>query len=750
MKTVFLRVLGVEDKAKALLEAIHKPNHERCELRFDVAPECFNVIPGSPFAYWARVTALRCFQRNAAIESEGRHAAAGAQTRDNLRFVRTSWEVSAKTISAPGRTLLLRRGWVPLAKGGSHSRFYADAHLLVQWGYDGRELKAATGAWRAAKGWGDHWRAAINSTEYYGRPGITWPVRSQKGFSARVLGAGAIFGHKGPTVFVAEDQIRNLKTTLAIMNSAAFGYLVSLQMAFGAYEVGVIQHTPVPDLSSLDEENFSDLANRAWQIKRSLDTRTETSHAFVLPVLLQIEGDTFLVRAHAWSKYVGALELELDSIQANIDERCFRLYGIDQVDRHAITEGFGGNIGSFDVAIEDATDIDKEDDVDDEDEDDADDDDSISSAASLAAELISWVVGVVFGRFDVRFAIGERALPTEPEPFDPLPVCSLAMLTGEDGLPLTTVPAGYPLNLPENGTLVDDPGHPQDFTTAVRAVFDVVFGARADVFWQEAAALLDPKDHDLRAWLSSSFFEHHLKRHSKSRRKAPIVWQLGVPSGRYSVWFFAHRLTRDSFFQLQNDIVIPKLVHEERQLTSSIQTAGGSPSASARKEIAAQVAFIEELRGLLEEVKRVAPLWNPMLDDGVVLTMAPLWRLVPQYKPWQKELKGKWEELCAGKYDWSHLAMHLLPERVVPKCATDRSLAIAHGLEEVFWVEDADGKWQQRATPMRPVEEIVRERSFPAVKAALTSLLDAANAISGNGRGRGRRSGIVAAHEGIL
>ena len=44
---------------------------------------------------------------------------------------------------------------------------------------------------------------------------------------------------------------------------------------------------------------------------------------------------------------------------------------------------------------------------------------------------------------------------------------------------------------------------------------------------------------------------------------------------------------------------------------------------------------------MLDEVKRVAPLWNPMLDDGVVLTMAPLWRLVPYHKPWQKELKGE-------------------------------------------------------------------------------------------------------------
>ena len=93
-------------------------------------------------------------------------------------------------------------------------------------------------------------------------------------------------------------------------------------------------------------------------------------------------------------------------------------------------------------------------------------------------------------------------------------------------------------------------------------------------------------------------------------------------------------------------------------------------------------------------MKRVAPLWNPNLDDGVIINFAPLWRLVPQHKAWQKELKNTWDELVEGKYDWAHLAMHLWPERVVPKCAKDRSLAIAHGLENVFWEEDDDGKWQ--------------------------------------------------------
>jgi hypothetical protein len=317
------------------------------------------------------------------------------------------------------------------------------------------------------------------------------------------------------------------------------------------------------------------------------------------------------------------------------------------------------------------------------------------------------------------------------------------MLTGDDGLPLAQPSAGYTLSFPEDGILVDDLGHPRDLTGAVRAVFETVFGPRADAVWQEAAALLDPRGHELRNWLASGFFEHHLRRHSKSRRKAPILWQLGISSGRYSVWCYAHRLTRDSLFAIQNDVIAPKLAHEERRHSSLVTQSGATPSAHDRAEISTQEAVVEELRTLLDEVKRVAPLWNPDLDDGIVLVMAPLWRLVPGHRAWQKELKSRWDELAAGKYDWAHIAMHLWPERVVPKCVTDRSLAIAHGLEEVLWIEGADGKWTRRATPAQPIDDLVAKRTSPAVKAALASLLEAPG-LAGDGGRQAKNAGVTA------
>lgn len=713
MKTVFFRLIDADDKAVALLDAVRAPAHADDRRRFVVNPASFGSIPRSPFAYWVSERVRGLYTTLPALAA--RHTAlVGLQSSDDFRFLRTWWEVEPRRIGTR---------WFVFAKGGAFSPFYADLVLLI--GYARSDKVGLQTIGRYGRG-----------ATHYLRPGLTWPARTN-GLSLRALPAGCIFGHKGPAVFGETDSADDLLALACIANSRPFGMLVSLQLArtelAQSFEVGLLQSTPVPNLAPSDRVELAVLGRRAWSLRRSLATRTETSHSFTLPALLQAAGRDVAARTATWSAFVHGIATDAKVLQADIDERCFALYGIDEADQRTITEGLA-SLASEETSSDGSTE------VDDDDREMAADACSAADTADLLAELVSWAVGVACGRFDVRLAIGACPFPTEPEPFDALPACAPGMLTGEDGQPLNHGPAGYPLPFPETGILVDDPGHTLDLTAAVRAVFDVVFGADAEGWWNDVAELLDAKGHDPRAWLASSFFEYHIKRYSASRRKAPILWQLGTPSGRYSVWLYAHRLTPDSFFQLQNDVVGPKLAHEERQLANVRQAAGGNPSAAQRNEIAAQEAVVEELRAMLEEVKHVAPLWNPDLDDGVVLTMAPLWRLVPQHKAWQKELKGKWDELCAGRYDWAHLAMHLWPERVVPKCATDRSFAIAHGLEDEFWVEGTDGKWKPRTTPTRSVDDLVRERTSPAVKAALKSLLDAPTAPASNTkRARGRR-----------
>ena len=269
--------------------------------------------------------------------------------------------------------------------------------------------------------------------------------------------------------------------------------------------------------------------------------------------------------------------------------------------------------------------------------------------------------------------------------------------------------------------LVDDPGHRLDITARVRSVFDAVFGRDADRWWADVGVALGAKSGEVGSWLGRGFFDHHLKTYSKSRRKAPVLWPIGTQAGSYVVWLYAHRVSSDSLFQILNDIVVPKLQVEERELTQLRQDAGTDPTASQRKAIDTQERFVAELHEFRKELEAVAPLWAPDLNDGIVIVLAPLWRLFAYHRAWSSELKKHWAKLAKGDYDWAQLAMRLWPERVVPKCAEDRSLAIAHGLEDVFWVKDkaSEDKWLPRQPPATPMDQLIAQRHSPATTAAL-------------------------------
>lgn len=695
MRAAFLRVLDSIEKDTTLLRRARV-----ADGAFRVDPCEFRSVPRSPFCYWAPPAVLALFRTLKGTDDGTRVARFGASTKSDLRFLRLWWEPA---LSLPLET----SSWVPHAKGGARALYYSDLPLSLAWRNDGKELKAFLSDYRSARGWGDQWSAELKGSSLYFEPGLTWSRRTQGGLSFRAMPQGVVFGDKGPAVFLLGGCTNERLSVLAVLSSTAYVSLVQLQMSFGSYEVGVIKHTPYPNVGQRDEDRLAGLARSGWSLRRSLDTAVEVSHAFVVPALLRVEGLGLGDRVAAWSARVAGVEGGLGRVHADIDELCFELYGISDQDRRAIVEGF---------EVSDGGDESEEGEADDEDADEA----VVElDVAGLAAGLVSWAVGVAVGRFDVRLATGARDWPEEPDPFDPLPVCSPGMLTGQDGLPLLDPPTGYPVGT--SPVLVDDPGHAVDVTARVRSVFDVVFGDDADEWWSDLGAVLGARGGDVGGWLRKGFFEHHLKTYSRSRRKAPVLWPIGTKSGSYLVWLYAHGVTGDSLFQVLHDVVLPKVSVEERELTRLRQEAGPSPAASQRKAIEAQERLVAELRDLRDELEAVAPLWAPDLDDGIVIVLAPLWRLFAHHRPWSNELKKHWAKLAKGDYDWAHLAMHLWPERVVPKCAEDRSLAIAHGLEDVFWARDNDNddNWHPRPEPTTPIDTLIAQHTNPAITAAL-------------------------------
>ncbi len=701
MKTVFLRILEPppDQKGPALLNAIANSNSG---VRFDVQHDELSSVPRSPFAYWVTPRMRRVFMATKRFESNDRTVKQGLATADDFRFVRHWCEVQPTTT---------RRRWFPFTKGGRFAPFYSDVALLVDWESEGRLLRNFFNA-------SGRQASRTQNVDFYFQPGLTWPLRGIR-YSAQIVPQGCIFSIAGKMAFAPQGQLLWLS---ALFNSLAFDSFIAFfagKVGGVQYEVGLIQNVPVPNANEQQTGLLAKASRESWRLKRALDSRVETSHAFSLPAILQAGDGHLSARAAAWTKLVARSEQELSELQRSVDERCFALFGISEEDQQSIRVSFGD-------ADEPSSDEDT-----DSDESDGESSDDEFDALPMVASLLSWSFGVAFGRFDVRLATGERGAPSEPEPFDQLPVCSPGMLTNDDGLPVLAPPAGYPLSFPTDGILVDDPGQPRDVLRAVRSVFETVFDD-ANARWHETTELVGTPD--LRTWFARDFFEPHIKRYSKSRRKAPIYWQLATASGSYSVWIYIHRATADTLFRVLNDFVGPKLDHEKAKLDGLSQEGGGTPSAAQRREIEQQESFVGELQALKTEFARVAPLWKPNLDDGVILNFAPLWRLVPQSRSWQSECKKAWDKLVAGDYDWAHLAMHLWPERVVPKCIDDRNFAIAHGLEDVFWHQDDSGTWRKSRVDDATVQKLIQERTSATVKAALQDLLSAAAPTTSKGR----------------
>jgi hypothetical protein len=316
--------------------------------------------------------------------------------------------------------------------------------------------------------------------------------------------------------------------------------------------------------------------------------------------------------------------------------------------------------------------------------------------------------------------MGEQAAPELPDPFAPLPVCPPGQLQNAQGLPLGKEEVGrmkeegnwnYPIEIPWDGILVDDPNHPLDIERRVREVIEIIWsgkegGPTAEAIEHEACEILGVKS--LRDYFRkpTGFFANHLKRYSKSRRQAPIYWPLSTASGSYTLWIYYHRLTPDTLYKCLQQFVEPKIREIEQDLVRlRAMDEAGEGGRQTRDQLAKAEALRTEILALRDELAHWAPRWKPNLNDGVQITASPLWKLF-LFPKWRKTLEQTWKELDRGDYDWAHLAHTLHPARVREKCKTDRSLAIAHSLEELCQIQ-APAPKKKRSKKAQAEEELI-------------------------------------------
>lgn len=592
----------------------------------------------------------------------------GNTTFDDERFVRAWWEVAPSFIGMR---------WCAFEKGGEYQPFWGSTVCVLDFADEGRQIRYH-GIARVGTD-----AQVMQSSRLWGRKGLVAPEVAGPRFGPRIMPEGTIFN--ASSIAIIPKHGASPYALLAILNSSQIRDFL-LQQGAGLH-VGTarVRHLPIAEMVRKERfDNVEDLGRLTANTWLELETYNETGRLF-----------------RGFKDLCWELINKAKVIPHEID------VAVDDLFRNRIIDG---NVLR---------------------------NDSLSTAAiagilggepSKTLEVsarISYAVGVAVGRWDIRMALDPSLAPKLPEAFDPLPVCPPGMLVGPDGLPTkpggvvseewlrarpdanTLPPEGtvsrptipdskYPLRINWDGILADDPGfngnqpHRDDIVRRVREVFDLLWKDKAYEIEQEACGILGVRD--LRDWFRkpSGFFQDHLKRYSKSRRKAPIYWPLSTASGSYTIWIYYHRLTDQTLYAAVNKYVEPKISEVERaavRIEEELKSALGRDAARVTDRLNETRALIDELRDLRGELLRIAALpYRPDLNDGVIINAAPLHNLL-RLRSWAEETEKVWKKLEKGDYDWAHMAYTIWPDRVREVCRRDRSIAIAHGLEDICEVE---------------------------------------------------------------
>ena len=481
------------------------------------------------------------------------------------------------------------------------------------------------------------------------------------GFNIRVLPSEQIFSAKS-TVIIPEDR-KDTLVLCGLLNSRLLRWFLYQQGAGLAGNTGKIKKLPIIWPTGKLERDLASLTREAIETMAALESFRDTSPCFI-----------DCVRSH--EQFVEQYRNVADRLDSTVSQ----LYGEEPHE-----EAVKATEELVDAAVSEAT-------------------GGLADPAARSRSLLVFCLGVLFGRWDIRIALDSSELAGSRDPFAPLPACPPGMLQDERGLPAfpTDVPAEYPLRISWPGVLVDDDGHPDDIATRIRETIGAICGERAEAIEQEACDILSLRE--LREFFRrpAAFFSDHLKRYTRSRRVAPIYWPLSTASGSYTLWLYYQRLTNQTLYTCVNNFVDPKLKQVEED-SSRLRTKSDR-SSSDEKELERLSDLAQDLKEFREELLRIAGFWRPNLNDGVQITAAPLWRLF-QHKPWQKKLKDTWSKLESGDYDWAHLALSIWPERVTKKsCREDRSIAIAHDLEDELW-EEVEVEKRTRGGKVKKVKE---------------------------------------------
>jgi hypothetical protein len=594
-------------KRTSLLSTINTMNGIRVSVR------ALKRLPNAIIGYYFPRFLIDLFARFNGLEQEGAKVFNGHTIKSD-EFFRYFWELP--TACNEG----LSASWSRLYNGGSYSRFFLSAVDVVYYGLSGKDIA-------------HHTSTIFRNLSLQQKPGVAFGKRGDF-IDAHLLREGFVSTVEGQAI--ALSSIDDAFVVLALLNSDVFQYTINTYCGQHKYP-GYVNLFPVPNFHLGYLEFAGKCARDIFVRKEFASSFDETSPLFVRAFDCSTSNLTAEI-----IKLLGDLRSEISELESNLNNSVSLAYGLND-DALNVIAGYCRNKPADSIFFS-------------------------NDAKALAHSAVSYAIGCVFGRWDIRFATGIMQATNLGDPFAPLPTHPQGALLSAEGVPAIIAPEGYPLRIEWDGILTDELNNSEDLVGRVRDVIESAWRDASAGIEREACEILGVAE--LRDYFrkpgKGGFWDDHIALYSKSRRKAPIYWLLQSSKRNYAIWLYYHRLDKDLLFKALVNYVEPKIRLETTRLETllSDKAAAGESSKDVKRlarDAERQEDFLSELRDFEDKLRRAANLHlDPDLNDGVVLNIAPLHELVP----W-KEAKKYWDELLAGKYAWSSIGKQLREKGLV-------------------------------------------------------------------------------------
>lgn len=223
----------------------------------------FNVIPGSPIAYWWNDSILRCFDSQECVFG---NPMKGIQTGKGEKFIRFWFEVSlTKTgfdLSKYDDIEKSHKKWFPLTSGGLQRRWYGNYENVANLEHNGLDIRSLKN---------NNYR--LKNPDYYFLEGLTWTEVTTKAFSCRYLPSNILFGNGGPVSFFNSD----LYFLLGLLNSKVASEFFSVLAPTMNYGPDQVRNIPY---KHIDSEEIRNLVKENIQVSKTDWDSFETSWDF--------------------------------------------------------------------------------------------------------------------------------------------------------------------------------------------------------------------------------------------------------------------------------------------------------------------------------------------------------------------------------------------------------------------------------------------------------------------------------------